>query len=354
MSFPGGTSIGPCGAFAPPALFTGTVNIPRGLHKSLKHVLHSTLIGIMCILIGCDGSTFTSPTPPPAPPPEAISPPPRVDAPFSWDTYQGFTAFALGHPEQTEDDIERLYAEARAFGWNTARICAETEFWEGDANYPKKPRDLERLEWILDSVARIPGAQVLLIANCTLKGPAPTARQIEWARQVGLVASGFQNVAIEVVNEFDNCTGRGWGPHCPGKQDLRAMIEASRQVGVHYVTSDDSLCHGPDNSKTYAFRLANIGASPADFHPCRTRSREPWDPDVRFLRRVAQFNGLFVLSETVAWMDYSGECGGLRTCDANRINRMIAACATVPECRFTYHSEALLAGESPTWWPQAQ
>ena len=280
--------------------------------------------------------------------------PPRVDQPFSWDHYQGFTAFALGHPDQTEEDIQALFAEAMSHGWNTARVCAETEFWPGDANYPQKPRDLKQLEWTLDVIARIPGSQVLLISNCTLKGPVTIAQQIQWSTETAQVASQYQNVAIEAVNEFGSCQGRGWGPHCPGKQDVRLMIEASRAAGVRFVTSDDSLCYGPDDSKIYTFRLANIGASPADFHPCREDLRgRPWDPDERFLRQVAHFNGLFVISEPVAWMDYSGTCSGLRTCDPDRINRAIFACAAVPECRWTFHSEALLAGESPTWWPEA-
>ena len=344
MRSPGGASFGPCGA-SPLALY------PRGLF---------TLIGLVCTLFGCDRSqaTITGPTggapsnPLPAPAVEVL---PRVDQPFSWDAYQGFTAFALGHPGQTDEDVKRLYAEAMSHGWNTARICAETEFWPGDAGYPVKPRDPESLETLLDQVARIPGAQVILVANCTLKGPVPIPEQIQWVGQVAEVASRLNNVALQVVNEFDNCSGRGWGPHCPDKQDVRAMIELAKQKGVQYVTSDDSLCLGPDTSKTYTFRLANIGAHPPDFHPCREDLRgRPWDPDERFLRRVAQFNGMFVISEPVAWMDYSGECAGLRTCDKDRIDRAIAACAAVPECRWTYHSENLLAGESPTYWPEAR
>ena len=314
-------------------------------------------LALLFVLLACDQADITGPTPAPGPPNSGSGPPPeppRLDQPFSWDYYQGFTAFALGHPGQTEEDVKALFVEAKAHGWNTARVCSETEFWDGDANYPQKPRDLERLGWLLDITARIPGVQVLLVGNCTLKGPVPLPAQLEWVRQAAAVGARYTNVAFEVANEFDNCSGRGWGPHCPGKQDIRQGIEATRAAGIQYATSDDSLCYGPDNSKTYSFRLANIEASPADFHPCREVNRRPWDPDIRFLRRVAQFNGLFVLSETVAWMDYSGNCAGLRTCDQERINRYIAACAAVSGCKFTYHSEALLAGESPSWWPEAR
>jgi hypothetical protein len=308
-----------------------------------------------------------------------------VDAPFSWGAFRGFTAFALGHEGQTEADITALYSVAMSRGWNTGRICAETENWDGDARYPKKMRDLARLRWTLDVIARIPGAQVLLIGDCTLKGPVPEPEKREWARQVAEVAMGrggdvvipaFQNVAIETHNEFDNCRGRGWGPHCPGKQDVRAHIEIYRGAGIQYVTADDSLCVGPDRRETYAFRLSNIGAWPADFHPCREVRDEPWDPlregplsdqellqrygplavgDTHFLEQLVRYNGgTALLSETVAWMDDGSVCDGLRTCDQGRIQSYVDRCASVPGCLFTYHSQYLLAGEIPTWWPEAR
>jgi hypothetical protein len=282
---------------------------------------------------------------------------PRVDVEFSWDYYQGFTAFALGHEGQSQEDVQRLFAEALSYGWNTARICSETEFWNGPG-YPTKPRDKGRLQELLDTIARIPGAQVLLIGDCTLKRQVPLSVTEDWARQVADIAKDYANVAIETHNEFDNCAGRSdWGGlarNCPGKQDVRRHIEIYMAAGIQYVTADDSICHGRDEAKTYSFRLSNIGARPADFHPCRDKGREPWDPSIDFLQKIAYYNGDFVLSETVAFMDYSGRCDGLRTCDKERINRYINNCASVPECRFTYHSENLLAGESPSWWPIAR
>lgn len=307
------------------------------------------------VVLACQDSTVTGPTPTPSVPTPEPAPRPRVDQPFSWDYFQGFTAFALGHPAQTEADVERLFAEAMAYGWNTARVCAETENWDGEPSYlVKKPRDLERLRWLLDVIARIHGAQVLLIGDCTLKGPVPEPEKREWARQVAEVASDFANVAVETHNEFDNCRGRGWGEHCPGKQDVAEHIRIYRAAGIRYVTADDRFCQGPDEPKTYQFRLANIGATPADFHPCREVNRRPWDPSLRELRRLAAYNGTFVLSETVALGDVSGQCDGLRTCDMARIQAYVDACAQVPECRFTYHSEALLGGDPPGAWPQAR
>lgn len=307
----------------------------------------------MAVVITCSEDSWspTGPTPGPVPVPPIEHP--RVDQPFNWDYYQGFTAFALGHPGQDETDIQALFSVAMSHGWNTARICSETEFW-GDEHYPSKPRDPERLWWLLDVISKIPGAQVLLIGDCTLKGPVPEAETRTWATQVGQVATQFRNVAIETHNEFDNCRGRGWGPHCPGKQDVSAHVAIYRHAGIQFVTADDSLCWGRDVPKTYQFRLANIGAMPADFHPCRDKGSEPWDPGINFLEKIRQNNGDFVLSETVAWMDYSGNCSGLRTCDKDRINTFISNCAAVQGCHFTYHAEYLLAGESPTWWPEAR
>jgi hypothetical protein len=277
-----------------------------------------------------------------------------VDASFSWDIYHGYTAFAL--LTRTDEEILALVKEALGHGWNTPRVCAETEFWGGDERYPRQPRDVDQLNHVLDLLARVPGVQVLLIGDCTLKGPVPELEKRAWAEQVARVAAQYKNVAIETHNEFDNCSGRGWGPHCPGKQDIRVHIDIYRHAGIQYITADDSLCYGKDEPKTYQFRLANIGASPADFHPCRWQEHrnEPWDPSVEFLRNVERHNGMFVLSETVAWMDYSGTCDRLRTCDQDRINAYIAACAAVSGCKFTFHSEALLAGEPPTFWPEAR
>lgn len=346
------------------------------------------LAGLLWVLSGCDHGTISGPTPTTtttAPPEQA----PRVDQPFSWDHYQGFTAFALGEPGQTEADIMGLFAEAMAHGWNTARVCSETENWDGDPPYlVRKPRDPERLRWTLDIIARIPGAQVLLVGDCTMKGPVPESEKRSWARLVAAVVSGvsiqgtvsatepFKNVAIETHNEFDNCRGRGWGPHCPGKQDVSAHVAIYRSAGIEFVTADDSLCAGPDERKTYLFRLSNIGAWPADFHPCREVRDVPWDPlregpmsnaellsrygplavgDTYFLQRLVEVNGgTALLSETVAWADISGVCDGLRTCDPERIQSYVDRCAAVRGCKFTYHSELLLGGQRPTWWPTAR
>lgn len=307
---------------------------------------------VMLILTGCDSPVDF--TPPPTPPPPSIPPedPPRVDAPFSWTYYRGFTAFAL-QPE----DTPALFAEALSHGWNTARVCSETEFWdEGEGAYPRRPRNVERVRGILEAAARIPGAQVLLIGDCTLKRQVPLSGAAEWAQQVAALANDYENVAIETHNEFANCRGRSdWGGRaewCPGKQDVAEHIQIYRSAGIAEVTADDDLCWGPDEAKTYQFRLQNIGASPADFHPCRNTSRgDPWDPSTAFLEKVIQHNGApILLSETVAWADNTGRCDGLSTCDQARIQAYADRCKALGVL-FTFHSRELLAGRKPTWWP---
>lgn len=305
--------------------------------------------------VACDNTPVGPTAPSPIPPPiEVPSIPPRVDQPFSWANYHGFSAFGLfAHDEAT---VDRTITEAMLHGWNTPRVCAETENWDDGAFTPIVLRDRIQLRLWLDHLARIPGVQVLLIANCTLKGPTDMVSQMAWAEAVAEVASDYPNVALEMVNEFDNCSGRGWGPYCPGKQDVRQMIEAARRRGVAEVSSDDAVCWGPDVPKTYEFRLWNIGATFADFHPCRTKGREPWDPPTNFLEQLVDRNrGMAVLSETVAFDDSDLECdSGLRTCDKGRIERAIAACAAVPGCKFTFHSMSGLRGADYSWWPQAR
>ena len=109
------------------------------------------------------------------------------------------------------------------------------------------------------------------------------------------------------------------------------------------------------------FRNANIGAFPADFHPCREfpfASGKPWDPNKAFLRELHRQNGLTILSETVALDDSIGQCDGLRTCDRGRIQRYVDNVRAVDielggeAVKFFYHTELLLGGINTPWWPK--
>ncbi|MGH7262270.1 MAG: hypothetical protein ACREI9_16670, partial [Nitrospiraceae bacterium] len=250
------------------------------------------------VLLACSDSTFTGPTPVTTTTTTAPVEMPRVDQPFSWDSYQGIIAFGLGHPGQSEDDVLAFVRAAMGQGWNTFEVCSETEFWDGSFAYPTKPRDTERLRWFLDIMARVPSAQVALIGNCTLKRQVPLDEQLRWAADVACVVNGgrvhgpgacvqgeyepFRNVAIFTHNEFDNCRGRSdWGgnaAYCAGKQDVAEHIRIYRAAGISYVTADDSFRPPKPSdsaSLTYDFRLRNIGAYPASFHPDRTKDGKP-------------------------------------------------------------------------------
>lgn len=324
--------------------------------------MRTLLALILALTLGCDGTTV-SPSPPPVSPPPVVEPVPlpRVDQPFSWDSYAGILAFGLGHPGQSEQDVRAFINAGMAKGWNTFQPCAETEFWDGSFAYPQKPRDPERLRWLLDIFASIPGAQVTLVGNCTIKRQVPLSEQTEWARTVAEIASEYLNVAIFTHNEFDNCRGRSdWGgnaAYCAGKQDVAEHIRIYKEAGIQYVTADDSFRPPkPEDSASlsYGFRLANIGAYPASFHPDRTKNNKPWDPSPHQLKQLGRHNGLFVLSETVAYADFSGICSGLRTCDQQRIENYIRNCNAEPQCRFTLHCENCLNGEVPTYIPEAR
>jgi len=271
--------------------------------------------------------------------------PPRVDSPFSWADYRGFSAFALVGYEP--EHVRAVYAQAMASGWNTARVCAETEFWDNTGFLKQVPRDLVAVDRLLDTVARIKGAQVLLIGDCTIKSgnPAQTDPVGEaWNQQVVdlLQQKQYQNVALEVVNE-------GWHPfYKASRQSVLRRIDYARSRGVQ-AGSDDHICLGEANVPHYLLGRADFYT----FHPCRTDARDnPWDPPASFLEKVGTVNGHAYLSETVAYSEI--EAGGLRTQDRGRIERYIETCASVPGCRFTYHSDfGLEAGYYP-WFPQAR
>lgn len=326
-------------------------------------------------LVSCNGGSVDIVSPEPIdvtglpPLTTTTTPSPIFAAPFSWDPFYGFTAFALGYDDvpalgitaQTEMDVILLFGEALMNGWNTARICSETEFW--DFHLPwliPKARDIERLKWLLDVIAGIDGAQVLLIGDCTLKGPVTEENGRKWASKVARLAAKYDNVAVETHNEFRSCPGRGWGPHCPTKGDVRTHVGIYRAAGVEFVTVDEGVCKDDLNKGTLGFSLFETGAWPADFHPCREwpfASGKPWDPNVRFLRELVKVNGMVLLSETVALSDLENRCSGTRTCDQDRIQRLVNNCAQVDAefngegCKVVYHTEKLLGGMPPNWWP---
>lgn len=330
------------------------------------------LLAVIAVLWACNDSGPIGPTPTP-PPDTTITVPvdpwlgPRVDSNFDW---QGASFSAFATLDESHDD-RQIYESTMlmlSHGINKRRMCAETEFWGGDWPYLKVMRNPERLRHVLDVIARIPGAQVIVVANCTLKGPVPIQEQHNWAWLVAKTVAGmtcnahgscyeqgdpFRNVGIEVINEMDQCRGRGWGPYCYGKNDVRLDIDMFHANGVQNVTSDDHICLG---DSTYEFRFTNIQAWPADFHYCRETRQGPWDPiqasqaldGDNFLDQVIRANGGFVyFGETVAFNELSDDCAGLRTCDIGRVQAHFDRCLVAHrgQCATNFHSIAGLAGD---------
>ncbi len=306
------------------------------------------VLSLCLILLSCPAEDCNGPTGPPPPTTTTVVPePPRVDQWFSWDNFYGFSAFAALRLE--EEEIRALYRQAMAFGWNTARVCAETEFWDGSDDYPRIPRDLSVLRGFLSTVATIPNAQVLLMSNCTLKhGGLGWEMQRTWNRKVAREAADFRNIAIEVVNEpwhFRHFFHGKWG-------SVRQLIREAQTEGVVHVGADDHICR----DQALRHELISAVTFPS-FHPCRNIKDEPWDPGKGYLERLVDENGgMAVLSETVAWDDNGDQCDHfLRTCSQIRIQSYINRCNKVAGCKFVFHSEDGLAARIPySWFPLAR
>ena len=302
------------------------------------------LLMVACPLDDCDSAAGPSPTPEPTTTTTVPAKPPRIDQPFAWEGASGFSLFAGLRLEDSE--IEGAFLQARNAQRDIARVCAETEFWPGTEDYPRIPRDLERLDGFLDTVARIPGAQVLLMSNCTLKhGGLGWEPQREWNRKVAQVASEYANVAIEVVNEPYH-----YGHFFHGKENLvRQLIREARSAsGGLLIGADDSFCTKRENLRHYLYSSVDF----ASFHPCRNTGNKPWDPPKSHLRELVDENGgLAVLSETVAWDDNGDECDHfLRTCDKERIRIYERRCEATHGCIYFFHSENGLAARVPFSW----
>lgn len=300
---------------------------------------------LLLSLLACDTPIITGPSDPPPPPP-ITDPPPRVDELFDWNSYRGYSAFGLlAHNDET---ILATIRYAKALGWNGPRICAELENWEDDYYYPRVPRRTNRLNEVLDLLAREPGVQVLLVGNCTLKGPATYEAQAEWNRTVANIAAQYKNIAYEVVNEYENCASE-WGPYCPGEREIERYIMEARAEGIQWVGADMGL--SPGGARTSP--LWALGATFVSWHPARTHHDLPWDPPDSLLAKVARLNrGTVYLTETVAFDDSSEQCDDpLRTCNLERVQNVISTCFSVAGCNAVYHSLAGLRGEGYTWFP---
>lgn len=308
----------------------------------LGMLISFTLVSFIAalILVSCD-----HPGSPPIPTPTTITTTidlPRLDEPFSWDGHAIFSSFPL--VGRNPDHIRAIYAQALGNGYTIGRVCAETQNWDGEL--PTVPADIEVVRSFLETVARIPGAQVLLITNCTLKGPVPFDFQDDWNTRVSQLAAGYRNVAIEVENEWRQCRNRGWGPYCADVSRIMGWIREVKGRGLQG-GADDSFCGGG----IFRHELLRLVSFPS-FHPCRTDENDnPWDPAPGTLARlVIENRGQAVLSETVCYSDRFD--GGLYTSDKSRVERYLSNCKSTPGCVWNFHSEDGLVGELARWMPR--
>jgi hypothetical protein len=304
------------------------------------------LLFVACPMDNCDSMAGPDPEPPPVTTTTTIEEPdipPRVDQEFTWDGASGFSLFAGLRLD--EQEIRTIFVQAHNARRNTARVCAETEFWPDNENYPAVPRSVETLRFFLDTVARIPGAQVLLINNCTLKHSSNFKMQEEWNIKASQVAGEFKNVAIEVVNEPQRHLD-----YFHDKEHLvRQLIrDARRHSGGLQVGADDSFHRSSTNLRHYLLSSVDF----ASFHPARTSNNQPWDPNRAYLRNVKEANPgkQIVLSETVGWDDNGDQCTNwLRTCERERIIYYERRCER-EGIIFFFHSEDGLAARVPFSW----
>jgi len=296
---------------------------------------------LVMLAVGCESST--PPTHVTTVPHTTTSAPRSPETePFSWERYRGFSAFALAGKSAPE--ITATWSQARAAGFNTARVCSETENWGDDEWHPRVARDPSSVERLLSTTAEVTGAQLLLMLDCTMKHSVDDAEGEAWTATVlEIVERGrYLNVALEVVNEW-------WHPfYFVSRASLERRLDLARRSGLQYGT-DDHFCGG-DRPLRHEF-LGSV--SFASFHPCRTDELgAPWDPGRLLLERlVGENGGLAILSETVAYDDSGQDCTGLFTCDRERIERYMARCETTAGCRFTFHSRAGLRATGYSWFP---
>lgn len=292
------------------------------------------LIGVLFPLQGCD--TPTRPRPPTTTTTTSVPPPVRVDEPFSFDGNIGFSLFAGARASDTQIAEVFRYAQSRLGGRPFARVCGELQSWPSDR--PWLPRGssavpfddtapaYQELKNFLDVAATIPRAQVLLVPICNLKedGTGPADRE-KWVRTVARLASGYANVALEVVNEYRH-------PNSDiTSSEMVALLRAAKAECMACLVGTDS-----------------------SFNPNRTRydsalrpyvdyfSAHPWrnpDPTRAEIRRMVSENGGFlVLSETTAYDGMGLSSSGLVTQSQDQIVAYLRNCQAVPGCIFTYHS----------------
>lgn len=294
--------------------------------------------GVLLTFVCCDGQIATGPTPPPPNTTTTSAPeaPPRVDEPFEFLGNIGFSLFAGARAEPTDIIAVFHNAQSRLGGRPFARVCGELQSWPSDR--PWLPRGSSAVPFndsapaavevkrFLDTTATIRGAQVLLVPICNLKedGTSPANRE-RWVRTMARLAAQYQNVALEVVNEWKH-------PNSTiTEQEVINLIRAAKAECPRCLVGTDDNFHPRRITYNRAIR-AHVDYPSA--HPWRNP-----DPTARQIRDMVDANGGFlVLSETTAYDGDNLASGGLVTQDRNQIIRYMQNCQAVSGCVFVYHS----------------
>lgn len=326
------------------------------------------LVLVLC-LSGCDNPINTGPPTTPTPPTTTSITPglPRVDVPFDFNAGVGFTLFAGARAHEMDIRMEFSRAQLRLGVGSWARVCAEVQSWPG-GDRPWLPRGVSaapydesapaylELKNFLDVAATIHGAQVLVIAICNLKedGTSPANRE-KWVGAVARLANGYQNTAIEVVNEFVHQNSD------ISEAEMMALIRTTRRNFDGMIGTDDGVRRG---NMRYNGALRGL-VDFVSFHPCRTDTNPggldcDWrggslDPAPADLREMYEKNGEFVLSETVGFDDFNRP-GGCCTDDRNRIIEYMNDCKAIDGCTFLYHCVGNLGWPETrcSWYPEAR
>ncbi len=318
----------------------------------MKHLM------ILLCLVGCDNPMPPTMTPPPT---TTTTPPgpPRVDFPFDFSFGTGFTFFAAARADELDirQEFARVHSRLGFGSW--ARVCAEVMSWPG-GDRPWLPQGVTavpfdntapayaQLKNFLEVTARIQGAQVLVMPICTLKenGTSPANRK-KWVATVARLANEYQHTALEVVNEFVHPNSN------ISESEMRELLRTARRNFDGLIGTDDGA-HG--GNVTYNSALRGL-VDYISFHPCRTDPRPGgldcrWrggslDPTPADLREMADVNGPYILTETVAYDDFD-RSGGCCTDDRNRILDYKRSCEAISGCTFLYHCVGNLG------WPETR
>ena len=293
------------------------------------------LIVTLLLLASCNGGS-----PPPPPPPDTtttiVEPPylpPRIEFPFTWHLARGFSLFSGTSAEGPE--IIELFDEVHAEWtnlWPTARVCAERERWPDNHEYlfkgpPAAPYDqtseaFKDTKRFLDWAAGALHAQVLLVPVCTLKedwsredlqsGLAFDVNE-KWVRHICRLASNYENVAIEVINEWRHPRSIYTEYGETNRQDqvirmIRACREETQSGHAVQIGTDTNVNR---NRMDYDGELAQW-VDFKSFHPWR--NPDPDEDEMRIM--VRQCIGCAVFSETTCWDKFdtranpTGNCTG--------------------------------------------